>query len=54
MSRGVRWAVSNSDTPIRSHALRRLHHAYESPNRREINLNSQERDIHELLITNYG
>jgi DNA adenine methylase len=51
--RGVRWAVSNSDTPF----VRTLFHGYRMnaiANRREINLNSQDRDIHELLITNYG
>jgi len=50
--RGVRWAVSNSDTPF----VRTLFdgfHLHDIANRREINLNSQERDINELLITNY-
>ncbi len=50
--RGVRWAVSNSDTPL----IRTLFEGYTAhpvANRREINLNSQERDIDELLITNY-
>lgn len=50
--RGIRWAVSNSDTPF----VRTLFDGYTShtiPNRREINLNSQERDIDELLITNF-
>jgi DNA adenine methylase len=50
--RGVRWAVSNSDTPF----IRTLFDGYAMQtmaNRREINLNSQERDIDELLITNY-
>jgi DNA adenine methylase len=50
--RGVRWAVSNSDTPF----VRTLFDGYTLhpiPNRREINLNSQERDIDELLITNF-
>ncbi len=52
-TRGVRWAVSNSDTPF----VRTLFEGYTMhpiANRREINLNSQERDIDELLITNYG
>lgn len=50
--RGVRWAVSNSDTPF----IRKLFdgfHLHDIVNRREINLNSQERDINELLILNY-
>jgi DNA adenine methylase len=50
--RGVRWAVSNSDTPL----VRSLFAGYTThdiANRREINLNSQQRDINELLITNY-
>jgi DNA adenine methylase len=50
--RGVRWAVSNSDTPF----VRTLFDGYTLhtiSNRREINLNSQERDIDELLITNF-
>ncbi len=51
--RGVRWALSNSDTPF----IRDLFQGYTMhaiSTRREINLNSQERDIDELLITNYG
>jgi DNA adenine methylase len=50
--RGVRWAVSNSDTDF----VRKLFDGYRIvtiDNRREINLNSQDRDITELLITNY-
>jgi len=50
--RGIRWAVSNSDTSF----VRTLFDGYTMhpiANRREINLNSQERDIAELLITNY-
>jgi DNA adenine methylase len=50
--RGVRWAVSNSDTAF----IRRLfdgYHMMKIENRREINLNPQDRDITELLITNY-
>lgn len=49
---GVRWAVSNSDTSF----VRTLFDGYrmaEVQNRREINLQSQNRDITELLITNY-
>ena len=50
--RGVRWAVSNSDTSF----IRNLFDGYQMfqiENRREINLNSQERSINELLICNY-
>lgn len=50
--RGVRWAVSNSDTPL----IRELFEGYSMTpveNRREINLNSGNRGITELLITNY-
>jgi len=50
--RGVRWAVSNSDTPF----VRRLFEGFEMipvSNRREINLNSKDRDITELLVVNY-
>ena len=50
--RGVRWAVSNSDTDF----IRALFAGYRLTNvenRREINLNSRNRDINELLITNY-
>jgi DNA adenine methylase len=51
--RGVRWAVSNSDTDF----VRELfegYHATAIGNRREINLNSKDRAITELLITNYA
>lgn len=50
--RGVRWAVSNSNTPL----IRELfdgYHITTVDNRREINLNSRDRNITELLITNY-
>ena len=50
--RGIRWAVSNSDTGF----IRTLFAGYkmiEISNRREINLNSQGRDIVELLIVNH-
>jgi DNA adenine methylase len=50
--RGIRWAVSNSDTPF----VRTLFEGFNMlgiANRREINLKSQERGIDELLITNY-
>lgn len=52
-SRGVRWAVSNSDTEL----IRDLFEGYHMNilgNRREINLDSQNRQITELLITNYA
>lgn len=48
---GVRWALSNSDTPF----VRRLYRGFRwsrIASRREINLRSQQRDIEELLITN--
>lgn len=51
-TKGVRWAVSNSDTEF----VRQLFsgfHIHQVSARREINLNSQERDVVELLITNY-
>ena len=51
--RGVRWAVSNGDTPL----VRELFRGYRlvtSDNRREINLNSGEPGITELLVMNYG
>jgi DNA adenine methylase len=50
--RGVRWAVSNSDTDF----VRNLFAGFRIEpiaNRREINLNSENRDITELLIMNY-
>jgi DNA adenine methylase len=50
--RGVRWAVSNSDTSL----IRALFDGYSTvvvANRREINLNARDRDISELLIRNY-
>lgn len=50
-ARGIRWAVSNSDTQF----IRQLYspyRIYEVNARREINLNSTNRDIVELLITN--
>ena len=51
-SRGVRWAVSNSNTDF----VRELFEGYNLiliDNRREINLDSRNRNITELLITNY-
>lgn len=49
---GVRWAVSNSNTAF----VRQLFHGFQNfvvRARREINLRSHDRDISELLITNY-
>lgn len=51
--RGVKWALSNSDTPF----IRALYKRYRSVRvnaRREINLNSRDRDIAELLVLNYS
>jgi DNA adenine methylase len=51
-TRGVRWAVSNSDTAL----VRELFCGYRIEmveNRREINLKSEDRDITELLVLNY-
>ena len=51
-SEGVKWAVSNSDTPL----IRKLYNGYriiEIENRREINLKSHKRSVTELLILNY-
>lgn len=50
--RGIRWAVSNSDTPF----TRELFKGFFSTQvkaRREINLKSEDRNISELLFTNY-
>jgi DNA adenine methylase len=50
--RGVRWAVSNSDTAF----VRDLFAGFRIvslSNRREINLSSADRDIAELLVMNY-
>lgn len=50
--RGVRWAVSNSNTEFVQHLFQgfRFH---EVSARREINLQSQNRNVLEFLITNY-
>jgi DNA adenine methylase len=51
--RGVRWAVSNSDTDF----VKELFAGYRIvalDNRREINLQSEHRDITELLIMNFS
>ena len=50
--RGVRWALSNSDTPF----VRTLFDSYDMQpiaSRREINLKSRKRAVSELLIRNY-
>jgi len=50
--RGIRWAVSNSDTAF----IREIFDGFNLvpiANRREINLKSQDRGIDELLIVNY-
>ena len=50
--KGLRWAVSNSDTSF----VRTLFEGFfikEIKSRREINLNSEDRNVSELLITNY-
>jgi DNA adenine methylase len=52
-ARGVRWAVSNSDTALVSE-LFAGYRVVRIDNRREINLNSGDRDITELLIMNYS
>lgn len=51
-SKGVRWALSNSDTDL-VRTLFRGYYATSIGNRREINLNSENRNITELFITNY-
>jgi DNA adenine methylase len=51
-SQGIKWAVSNSDTEF----VRNLFDGFNIEvitNRREINLNAQERSVAELFITNY-
>lgn len=51
-AQGVKWAVSNSDTPL----IREIFKGYRFERiqaRREINLKSQDRNINELLILNY-
>lgn len=50
--RGVRWAVSNSDTPF-TRELFKGYNAMPVNARREINLNSKARSINELLFVNY-
>jgi len=50
--RGVKWALSNSDTAF-IRALFKPYRKIPVNARREINLNSQRRDVSELLILNY-
>lgn len=50
--KGVRWALSNSNTPLARHLFEGFE-ILEISNRREINLKSKNRNIKELLITNY-
>lgn len=51
--RGIRWALSNSDTPFISE-LFEGYRIERMNNRREINLKAEDRDITELLILNYS
>lgn len=51
-SRGVKWAMSNSNTPFIKDLYRRYRQLRITA-RREINLSSQARNISELLILNY-
>jgi DNA adenine methylase len=51
--RGVRWAVSNSDTEFVG-SLFDGYRVERLENRREINLNSQDRHVTELLIMNFS
>lgn len=51
-SRNVRWALSNSDTPFVRDLFRGFRFVQVNA-RREINLNSKNRSIQELLIVNY-
>ncbi len=50
--RGIRWAVSNSDTQFNK-SLYAGYRMKQITNRREINLNSKARNVVELLIVNY-
>jgi len=50
--RGIRWAVSNSDT-LFTRELFKGYYANPVNARREINLKSEDRNIQELLFTNY-
>ena len=50
--KGVRWALSNSNTPFIQNLFEGFN-VLEVSNRREINLKSSSRNIKELFITNY-
>ena len=50
--RGVRWLLSNSDTPL-VHELYKGNSFQRISARREINLSSSDRDVDELLVSNY-
>jgi len=49
---GVRWALSNSNTPL-IHKLFTGYNIISVNARRDINLNSEQRRVQELLITNF-
>jgi len=49
--KGIRWVASNSDTPF-IHSLYQNYGIHKVGARREINLDSQNRNITELVITN--
>ncbi len=51
-NRGIKWALSNSDTPFIK-SLYKPYRAIKVNARREINLKSENRDVSELLILNY-
>lgn len=51
-SKGIKWAISNSNTEFVKNLFSGFN-LYEISARREINLNSQNRTVTELLITNY-
>lgn len=51
-AQGIKWAVSNSDTPFVREIFKGFRFVAVQA-RREINLNSQDRNVGELLIVNY-
>jgi DNA adenine methylase len=51
-AKGIRWAVSNSNTEFIKDLFSGFQ-IHQISTRREINLDSQNRDVVELLITNY-
>lgn len=51
-NRGIRWALSNSNTDFIK-SIFKSYNMIDISARREINLKSQERDVSELLILNY-